>query len=737
MTLSRRTALKLGIGAGALPLLGTRVLGAAETPAPAPPPEGGLIRARPLPLTAVRLTGGPLKQALDLNSAYLLALEPDRMLSYFRQRAGLTPKAEGYGGWDGGGRNLTGHIAGHYLSAIAYMYATTGDPRFKERVDYMVSELKQVQDANGDGSLMALEGGKEAFARLARGELRSGSFDLNGQWSPWYTLHKLYAGLRDAYRFTGNKTALQLEVNWGQWAENILKDLSDAQLQFMMNTEFGGMNEVAVDLYADTGDARWLALAQKFEHRVFIEPLKRNVDHLGGCHGNTAVPKIMGNIDRYICTGSTEDLVAANFFWNRVVQHHSFSSGGHGKDEYFGPPDQLADRVDGRTAESCNVYNMLKLTRLLFSLSPDPHYADFHERALFNHVMASIDPEDGRTCYMVPVGRGVTREYQDMMRSFTCCVGSGMESHALHADGIYYEDGDKFWVNLYAPSTAQWTEAGVSLTAETDMPEGDQAKLSFQVKSPKEFTLALRHPWWAGEGFAVKVNGQPVDVTPAVTMPVPGGSMELAGRSQYTPYQSSRYVEVKRTWRTGDVVELTLPEEPPARAHARQSAARLHHVGPARAGRRSRAGAAAHARPAAGPGAQRGGAGARGRGPAGHRVGAAGGRHHGQLPDGGRRPRAECRWRGEGSGPASHVPGAAPHLCHLLRSLHAGGVAVEAGRVPGRGGADPQAGGGQRRLRAARRPGLRVTVQLPGRGWRSGAAHAEPRWAARQQLVLL
>ncbi|NJD64689.1 MAG: hypothetical protein FIB00_05520 [Chloroflexi bacterium] len=562
MTLSRRTALKLGIGAGALPLLGSNVLADEPPPAPPAPAGGAVIRARPLPLTAVRLTGGPLKRALDLNSAYLLALEPDRMLSYFRQRAGLQPKAEGYGGWDGGGRNLTGHIAGHYLSAISYMYAATGDPRFKERVDYMVADLKEVQDANQDGNLVALENGKEGFAKLARGEMRSGSFDLNGMWSPGYSLHKLYAGLRDAYRFTGNKTALQLEVNYGKWAENILKDLDDTQLQFMMNTEFGGMNEVAVDLYADTGDPRWLKLAEKFEHRVFIEPLKRNIDNLGGCHGNTAVPKIMGNIDRYLYTGSTDDYTVANFFWNRVAQHHSFATGGHGKDEYFAQPDKLSVIVDGRTAESCNIYNMLKLTRLLFSIVPDPQYADFHERALFNHVMASIDPEDGRTCYMVPVGRGVTHEYQDMQRGFTCCVGSGMESHALHGDGIYYEADDRLWVNLYAPSTAQWAAAGVTLTAETEFPEGETAKLSFQVRAPKEFTLLLRRPWWAGDTFAVKVNGQAFPVPTVATMPIAAAKpgMELAGRSQYTPYQSSRYVELKRTWRTGDVVEVTLPK---------------------------------------------------------------------------------------------------------------------------------------------------------------------------------
>ena len=217
--------------------------------------------ARPLPLTAVRLTGGPLKRAQELDAAYLLQLEPDRMLAFYRQRAGLVPKAQPYGGWDGDGRNLTGHIAGHYLSAVSLMWAATGDVRFKERADYIVKELKDVQDKHGDGYLSALEGGREAFARLAKGDIRSAAFDLNGLWSPWYTLHKTYAGLRDAYRHTSNRMALEVETKFAAWAEGILSKLSDEQLQHMMNTEFGGMNEVLVDLYADTGDARWLKLS--------------------------------------------------------------------------------------------------------------------------------------------------------------------------------------------------------------------------------------------------------------------------------------------------------------------------------------------------------------------------------------------------------------------------------------------------------------------------------------------
>ena len=494
--------------------------------------------ARPLPLSAVRVTGGPLKRAQDLNAEYLLKLEPDRMMAYYRKRAGLQPKAQGYAGWDGDGKNLTGHIAGHYLSAVSLMYAATGDERFKQRADYIVKEMKEVQDKNGDGYLGAIEGLREKFAEVTKGNIKSTFFDLNGLWSPWYTLHKTYAGLRDAYRFTNNRTALELEIKFAAWAETILAKLNPDQTQQMLNTEFGGMNEVLADLYADTGDKRWLALSRRFDHEAFLAPLRRREDKLAGQHGNTQVPKMLGVLKQYIYTGDKQDETAAAFFWDAVVNDHSYATGGHGKDEYFGPPDELAERVQGRTNETCNVYNMLKMTRLLFALHPDIKYAEFEERALFNHILASIDPEDGRTCYMVPIGRGVQHEYQDMFRSFTCCVGSGMESHGLHGDGIYYESADRLWVNIYVPSTANWQSAGVNVVTETTFPEGDKATLKLTLQKPKEFTLLLRRPSWANDGFEVQVNGKPIK-----TLPRPGS-----------------YVEVKRTWRTGDTVALVLPK---------------------------------------------------------------------------------------------------------------------------------------------------------------------------------
>ena len=502
-------------------------------------PNAVPFTARPLPLSAVRLTGGPLHQAQQLNAKYLLELEPDRMLAFYRDRAGLPMKGEPLTGWDGDGRQLTGHIAGHYLSAASLMFAATGDPRFKERVDYMVGELKIVQDAHKDGYVGAIKGGKEMFHEVATGNIRSGGFDLNGQWAPWYTLHKTYAGLRDAYRLTGNKAALEVETKFAAWAESIVSKLDDAQMQKMLNTEFGGMPEILADLYADTGDKRWLDLSYRFDHHLILEPFKRQEDKLAGVHGNTTVPKFIAAASRYAYTGKEDDAKAARFFWDRVVNHHTFATGGHGKDEYWREPDKLGRIVDGRTSESCNVYNMLKLTRQLFAFKPSVEQAEFHERALFNHVLGSMDPNDGSTCYMVPVGRSERgKEYGDMKRSFTCCVGSGMESHALHGAGLYYESGDRFWVNIYASSTAVWESAGVNLKADTDFPEGERATFTFTAKSPKSFTLALRRPAWAGEGFAVTVNGAPVKVL------------------QKPP----SYVEIKRTWKTGDTVSVTLPK---------------------------------------------------------------------------------------------------------------------------------------------------------------------------------
>jgi uncharacterized protein len=505
-------------------------------------PQKVQLKAVPLPMNAVRLTGGPLKKAQDLDAAYLLELEPARMLAYLRQSAGLDPKAQGYGGWDGAGRQLTGHIAGHYLSAVSMMYATTGDVRFKQRADDMVSQLQEIQNAQKDGYIGALKDakgvdGKVRFEDLSKGEIRSGGFDLNGLWSPWYVEHKLFAGLRDAYHLTGDKTALDVEIKFATWTESILANLNDDQIQKMLATEFGGMNEVLADLYADTNDPRWLKLSDKFEHHAIVDPLSQGQDILAGKHANTNVPKMIGELARYEYTDNEADGKAAEFFFDEVSLHHSFATGGDGKNEYFGQPDKLNDMIDGRTAESCVSYNMIKMARTLFSLEPESRYADFVERADLNAILGGQDPEDGRVSYMVPVGRGVQHEYQTKFDSFTCCVGSQMEAHAFHSYGIYDESGNKLWITQYAPTTVDWASQGMKFEMVTDLPMGDSA--TFKVTSGKKLaTLAFRRPYWVGPGFSVKVNG-------------------VAVKNVSKP---DSFIEVSRKWKPGDTVELILPK---------------------------------------------------------------------------------------------------------------------------------------------------------------------------------
>ena len=528
------------------------------TRAPSAPAANERIVARAVPLTKVRITGGPLLEAQQADIKYLLQLEPDRMLSFYRTRAGLPAKATPYGGWDGPGRNLTGHVAGHYLSAVSLMFAATGDARFKERADYIVRELAAVQSKNGDGYLSALEGGREAFAALSRGEIRSAAFDLNGLWSPWYTLHKTFAGLRDAYRHTGNRTALDVESRYAAWASRVLAPLDDAQVAKMLNTEHGGMNEVLADLSVDIGDARWLALSKRFEHHAFTDALARGQDNLPGKHVNCQIPKLIGSAARYEYTGDAADLMTSSFFWDRVAQHHSYATGGQGLDEYFGYPDQLSRRVDGRAAESCCVYNMLKLTRRLFSFRPDAFYADYHERMLFNHAVASFDPDSVRMSYMVPVGRAEQQEYQRMFEDFTCCMGTGMENHALHAEGIYYESADTVWMNLFVPSIAE-LQNGMRITTETDFPDGERATIKLNGRAARPFTLAIRRPGWAGDGFTISVNGERVAVPPIATLhPGGAGGRDLGLDDGRLP--PSSYVAIQRSWKTGDTIELTIPK---------------------------------------------------------------------------------------------------------------------------------------------------------------------------------
>ncbi|MBI4660300.1 MAG: glycoside hydrolase family 127 protein [Verrucomicrobia bacterium] len=496
---------------------------------PAAPPK-----ARPFSLHDVRLLDGPFKEGQDIAVKYLLSLEPDRFLANFRKEAGLKPKAEHYPVWERQG--ISGHSGGHYLSACAIAYAATGDARFLDRVNYMVDELAECQAANGNGYVAAIPNGKKVYAEVAAGNIRSAGFDLNGCWVPNYTMHKLFAGLRDAWRICGNAKALDVAKVLADWFESTLANLTDEQMQKIMVTEHGGINETFADLYADAGDDRYLKLSRRFHHKAILEPLARGDDILPGKHANTQIPKLTGLATRYELCGDPMDRAAADFFWNRVVYHHSYVTGGHCNHEYFGPPDKLNDRLSAATTETCNVYNMLKLTRHVFGWNPDAAVADFYERALLNHIRATQHP-DGRLIYNLSLLPGHHKDYQRPYTVFTCCVGTGMENHVKYGEAIYFHDDDGLWVNLFIPSELRWKQRGLTLRQETKFPDADTAVFSFTCDQAQEFTLRLRHPHWAISGIKVHVNGQPHE---ADTKP-------------------SGYAAIRRSWKSGDRVELTLP----------------------------------------------------------------------------------------------------------------------------------------------------------------------------------
>ncbi len=485
-------------------------------------------------LEDVRLLDGPFKNAMMRDAAYLLRLDPDRLLSGFRKEAGLKPKAEAYGGWEG--MTIAGHSLGHYLSACAMMFASTGDTRFRDRVNYIVDELETVQRANGNGYVAAIPNGKKIFQEVSAGDIRVKPFDLNGGWVPWYTLHKLFAGLLDVDRYTQNTKALDIAVKLADWADATVANLSEEQFQHMLGCEHGGMNEVLAELYARTGNEKYLRLSRRFHHKAVLEPLARREDRLQGLHANTQIPKLIGLARRYELTGDTNDKTAAEFFWERVVHHHTYVNGGNSDGERFGPPDQLNNRLSENTSETCNTYNMLKLTRHLFEWRAAVEYADYYERALYNHILASQDPDDGMVCYYIPLRTGSQKEYSKPFDSFWCCVGTGMENHAKYGEAIYFHSDDALWVNLFIPSELTWREKGVMLRQETRYPEDEKVSFIVKAERPVNFSLRLRHPGWA-ERVLITING----------------------RGQIVDKTRGSFIEIKRLWKTGDRVELTIP----------------------------------------------------------------------------------------------------------------------------------------------------------------------------------
>ncbi len=489
----------------------------------------------PFSLSDVELLEGPFKHATELNIKSLLNYDPDRLLARFRVEAGLKKKAEPYGGWEA--ESLAGHSLGHHLSACALMYQTTGNELFKERANYIVDELSKVQVANGDGYIGAFTDGKKIFEEeIATGEIRSQGFDLNGIWAPFYTHHKVMAGLRDAYRILGNDQALEVEKRFADWIGTIVLDLTNEQVQEMLHCEFGGVQETLADLYEDSGNDKYLNIARVFHHEAIIDPLIDGKDILPGKHGNTQIPKLIASSRLFEITGTEDYRKAAEFFWKTVVNHHSYVTGGHGNHEYFGEPDKLRNRLSNGTTETCNVYNMLKLSRHLFAWEPRVEVADYYERALFNQILATQHPATGEVIYNLSLEMGGHKSYQNP-ESFTCCVGTGMETHSKYGANIYYHNEHELYQSQFIASTVSWKEKGLVLTQQTNYPDEQASHFTFSLDQPQDFTFFVRYPGWAEQGIEIDINETPQNVDSK-----PGN-----------------YLAIYRTWKDGDRLDVRFP----------------------------------------------------------------------------------------------------------------------------------------------------------------------------------
>jgi len=507
-------------------------------------PLAGAEAAELFPLNDVRLLPSPFLEAQDTDLRYILALDPERLLAPFRREAGQPQPKPSYGNWESSG--LDGHMGGHYLSALALMYASTGDEEILRRLNYFVQELQKCQQQ--DGYVGGIPGGAAAWSDIANGKLHADNFSVNGKWVPWYNLHKLYAGLRDAWKYAHNEQARQMLIALSDWALELSTHLSEEQMQQMLRAEHGGMNEIFADVAGVTGDRKYLALAIRFSHQAVLKPLEEGRDQLTGLHANTQIPKVIGFQRIAEMTGDRKYHDAAAFFWQTVHDHRTVAIGGNSVKEHFHDDkdfSSMASEVEG--PETCNTYNMLKLTERLFMQAPKASYGDYYERALYNHILGSQHPETGGFVYFTPMRANHYRVYSEADKGMWCCVGSGIESHAKYGEFIYAHEDDALFVNLFIPSRLEWKQRGISVTQTNSFPDSDSTRLTISgagsgsgasAGDAARFTLKIRYPSWVAKGaLKLSINGKPQAVRAA-----PGG-----------------YVELQRNWRDGDRIDLRLP----------------------------------------------------------------------------------------------------------------------------------------------------------------------------------
>jgi DUF1680 family protein len=484
-------------------------------------------RVRPFPMKQVRLGQGPCTQAMEADRKYLRSLPPDRLLHTFRINAGLGSSAQPLGGWEAPDCELRGHYAGgHYLSAVALMYASTGDEELKANGDIVVAELAKCQEALKSGYLSAFP--IEFFDRLR---------ERQKVWAPFYTIHKIIAGNLDMYLYCGNDQALQVAEKMAGWSAGYTQSLSYDHMQRVLGTEFGGMGEVLCNLYAVTGKEHYLEVAQRFDKKAFLEPLAGHRDELKGLHVNTHIPQVLAAARYYELTGDQKYRDIAEYFWDEVVSERSYCTGGTSNGEgWTTDPGKLSTELSTNTTECCCAYNMMKLTRHLFGWRQDARLMDYYERLVFNHRLGTINPEDGTMMYYLPLASGYWKTFGKPLDAFWCCTGTGSEEYAKLTDTIYFHDDDSLYVNLYIDSQLDWSEKGLRIKQETRFPEQPGTTLMVSTNKPQELTIHLRIPYWTQRG-SVKLNGA---VVPAFASP-------------------SSYLALNRVWKTGDKIELSLP----------------------------------------------------------------------------------------------------------------------------------------------------------------------------------
>lgn len=490
--------------------------------------------AEPFDLAEVRLLDGPFKDAQERDKGYILRVEPDRLMHWFRVNNGVPSKAKPYGEWKTNDYAFQGHYEGHFLSAGAEIYRNTGDTRFKERLDQTVAIMAEVQAAKGSGWLAPFP---ESWVRIMAG-IEPRPPGLGRLPVPWYALHKVYQGLIDAHTLAGNQQALDVMLKVAAWLEKYSAQISDDAFQKMLDEEHGGVNEALANLYAVTKNPAHLALAKRFCHRKVMDPLARNEDSLDWLHANTQVPKFTGFARVYEFTGEAPYRDAARNFWRYVVEERSYALGGNSNHEKFTPKAHLSLSLSAGNAETCNTHNMLKLTRHLFAWQPSATVADYYERAQINHILSSQHPKLGTVAYFHGMQSGSRKGFSPGWVSFACCHGSGMENHAKYADSIYFHrGGERLFVNLFIASEVNWKDAGLVVRQTTKFPEESGTTLEIVSAKANKATLSIRKPAWITGGFAVKVNGESVPTTTG-----PEG-----------------YVDLTRVWKAGDKVTVALP----------------------------------------------------------------------------------------------------------------------------------------------------------------------------------